>query len=239
MKTLTDALSALKKATAAEGVVSMNAEALTSYATEQVEKMTADPDQGAARRAHLAGVIEDALDVYKADPTAEAEFVPYAEPEVEPEATEAKLDPNVASLADSVAKLTAMMAKQAPAEAVAPTVDNEAGNPTSDEFHPPPVPEGAGVTPDEPGSSVATNNPQGDDGTPRADLTKGLDSDTAASGGVTIEPEDDPEFNDDAFVWAGDMNSELGRKDVAKNGDANRPTWGFDNEPVPSSLPSR
>lgn len=231
MSSLSDALAQLERITKGEGVVSMNSEQLAGYAQTQITKMTTDADGGTARRTHLEGVLADALDVLKLDSTSEVEFVPYTEPAVE---KRAELDPNVAALTESVSKLVGLFAKQAPAAAMGGESDNESGNPTSDTVHPPPVPEGHGATDTTVGSAVATNQPQGDDGTPRDQIDKGLGSDNAARGGVTVEREDEDE---DEFVWPSDLNTVAFRKDLAKNSPDTRPFWGFDDEATPTDMP--
>lgn len=219
MPNLSDALAALETVTKAEGVVAMNAEALTTYAADQVKKMATDADKGVARKAYLEGVIGDALDVYKADPLGEHEFVPFVEPVASAPAVKIE---GVSELSAAVKQLTEMLAKQAPAAAVAPVVNHEGLEPETTTIHPPPVPAAGGI---------ATNADE---------VAKGLANDTAARGGAAIDPEDDKEFGagEGEIMWPTDLNTEQFRKGVAKNCDDTRPTWGFDGETVPTAIPA-
>lgn len=229
MSKLTDALAALKKVSKGEGVVSMNAEELTDYAQEQILKSGQDDDEGQARIAALTEVVADAVATFKSDPTAKHEFVPYAEA---PEAgSNEALAKSVDSMTTKLDELITLL-KQ----------DNEAGNPTEDTIHPPPVPRG------HENGSVATNQPQGDDNGPRDDVDDGV-AKSAAGNKSEDDEEDDSKSDDDKdgddvtkadddedFVWPVDLNSKDFREGVTKREDATeRPAWGYDNEPPPAN----
>lgn len=228
MSKLTDALAALKKVSKGEGVVSMNAEELTDYAQEQILKSGQDDDNGEARIASLTQVVLDAVDTFKTDPVAKHEFIPFTEP---PAAGSSEaLAKSVDSMTSKLDELITLL-KQ----------DNEAGNPTEDTIHPPPVPDG------HEGGTVATNFPQGDDGTPRDELVKSDDAKAAAGNEAKTDDEDDEDKDDVAkaagddeddanFVWPQDLNTADFRKGVTKREElSERPFWGYDNEPTPAS----
>lgn len=209
---LTDVLATLRKVQSGEGVVPMTAEKLTAYAEEQLTKASNDEDGGKARTEALQKAVTAALEVYKEDRAAEAEVVVFEEP---------KAPSEVDKLAETLsAKIEDLVTKLSKAE------DNEAGNPTVDEVHPPPVPE-----PQE-GGNLATDGEPEDDGTPRDQLVKseGSTPDSESNSDDNVEKADEDQSEDDEFVWPDDLNTKAFREGTVKNCDETRPAWGFDTD---------
>lgn len=229
---LTEALAALKKVSKGEGVVSMNAEQLTAYAQEQITKASQDSDDGKGRLGALEAIVTAASDVFKAEPTTSYEFVVFVDPPAQ--------DSNDA-IAKSVVDLTAQIATLV--SSLSKATDNEAGKPTTTTVHPPPVPDG------HEGGSVATNQPQGDDGTPRGELTKNEPAVAAAP--AAAAPADSTETvvadadakdkdetvaksDDEPYAWPLDLASADARAGITKREDkTEKPAWGYDGDSAP------
>lgn len=189
---LTDALAALKKVTKGDGVVSMDAEQLATYAEEQIAKSATDADAGASRMSALTDVVVSAADVFKASVTAKYDFVPFTEP--------AQPDP-LTGIAKQLEALTALLAKQ---------------EPTSTIVHPPQIPDGHD------GGSIATNNPQGDDNGPRPETTKGTDAAPPKPDGEVAKADVDGDASDAPFSWPVDMAKGVETKKLAKRAPVDR-----------------
>lgn len=211
---LTRALAALQKAKKEEGLVVMNPEQLTEYAQEQIMKSGQDEDGGKARIDALTDVVTNAVESFKSSPTGYT-FTPFPD-EVEDNGSVTKSLEAMQSKLDSV---LAALAKQ-------DEVDNEDNNPTEDSVHPPPVPRGHND------GTVATNNPQGDDNV-EGGSTQNAEDSVAKSDDSKAEESSEAS---DEFVWPIDLNTEDFRKGVTKRDElSDKPVWGFDNEPVPTS----